>query len=181
MSDSVVLKIIASHNGKEAYEVVLKPEEVVSILGGTESNADNVQDFYEALSKSSSYKVRAEVASRYDIGGKVIDVLKNDSSIEVLKNLVCCDAFIESASQEDLFKIIDLDVGIAGMVANFYERFSNVSHENLIEKLLSINDLSVTVSIIDHYETPVSVLMKLVKCSDSTISILAKRKLQSRN
>jgi hypothetical protein len=176
MSSECTYKLVVEQNGKQVVTKVLTYRMVGDITSSLDDNEEN-NDFFEVAAHHPASSVREYVASKDNISTNVMETLSSDKSIAVLRNLVNTSCFRENATEEQIEKLVKLDIEIAESVANYISSFENADANKLALLLSESNDPSVLATLAGNSDTPKKILKVLSTHSEPEIASQAKNSL----
>jgi hypothetical protein len=177
MAKDLVFKLVISEAGKDTYTAKLSYEAVSNIVSNYSDNKES-NDFFALAAQHAASTVRENVAYKDNLSADVVNVLSQDSSIAVLRNLARSSAFKENATQDLLDRLIKLDTEIAQTIASNVESFEQADVNKLAALLATHSDPSVVASLAQNYSTPKKVLKTLVNHPDPFVASEAKARLE---
>lgn len=177
MSSKLVFKLVVEDGGKEVFSKPLSYETVANITSSYE-DSDESNEFFTLAALHPASTVRENVAYKDKLSGEILNLLINDKSIPVLRNLVRTEAFKENASVDDIERLIKLDVEIAQSIAGDIDSYQQADASKLCNVILGLDDPSILASLAGNYSTPKKVLKELVNHSDPYVASEAKRRLE---
>jgi len=178
MSSKYIFKLVVEESGKEIYSKPLSYEMVSSIVSNYDDNEEN-NDLFLIAAKHQASTVRENIAYKDKISEETLNLLINDKSIPVLRNLVRTESFKENASSSDIERLINLDVEIAQNIAGDVDSYQQADAGKIFSLLLGMEDPSILYSLANNYSTPKKVLKELANHSDPYVSSQAKRSLDN--
>lgn len=177
MSDSPTFKLSVT-SGKKTVEIPISYESLASFISSYPDRPDSADLFELAASHQSSY-VREQVAYKENLSETTVEILKKDSSINVLRCLVRTQAFRRYAHLEDVQRFISLDPELAQSVASYFESYEQVEPSKVIELLSKSTDPGVLYSLVSNYSTPKKVIKSFVGHPDPHIAGEAKSRMSN--
>ena len=153
MSSALVYKLVIVDGDKEILSMNLSYSSVGAILNDLPDLAEH-GDLYQIAAKHPSREVRGVVAQKNTISAAICDVLANDASIDVLRNLISNKSFGEIATIDLLEKLIERDVEIAGRIAGFIRLYQQADLSKLAVLISDHSDPEVLVTLGQSRRTP---------------------------
>ena len=179
MSNNLTYKLVITDGKEEKYSSVLSYEDIAYFVDRGNIDANDSMELFRYAAQHPSASVRAYVAYKDSITEEIFQILANDSSIKVLRDLVRSDACKKYATLEHLLKYINLDHELAESIAGSIEDYEKAEVDELVKALIAHSDPSVTASLADNYRTPKKTLKTLTKHVDPHVANSAKRSLEN--
>jgi hypothetical protein len=177
MSKKLIFKLVIEDDGKEIFSKALSYEAVSNIASNYEDNVDN-NDFFEIAAKHPASTVRENIAYKDKISEETLNLLMQDKSLPVLRNLVRTETFKENASADDIERLINLDVELAQNIAGDIDSYQQADAGRICSLILSMEDPSILSSLAGNYSAPKKILKELLNHADPYVAALAKRSLE---
>jgi hypothetical protein len=168
--------VVAIQDGKETVKKKLSYEAVSNMVSNASDGSEN-EDLFIVASKHPSSNVREQVAYKDKLSDEVVDLLSEDKSVAVLRNLVRSQKFKDTASTDKLKSLMSLDVEIAYNIAGDLESYSDADKDELSTFILQHSDPYVLGALAGSYSTPKKTLKLLLKNSDPYVAAQAKSRL----
>ncbi len=169
-------KLIVS-NGKEVIHTSNLSYEALASVISSHPDTESSAELFEVMASHPAAYVRETVAYKDRLSHATVDILANDSSINVLRNLSRSAAFREHASFETVQKLLALDVEIAQNIANNLEGFEQCDMGKLATLLSEHQDLGVLAALAGTYNAPKKILKALAAHPDPYVAFQAKNTL----
>ena len=182
MKKDLVFKLVISDAGKDVFTLQLSYEAIANIVSSySPENKDTKEsnDFFALTAQHPASSVREHVAYNDNLSADVVNLLSQDSSIAVLRQLVKTSAFRENATEDLLDHLIKLDFEIAGSIASNVESFEHCDANKLAALLAAHTDPYVVVNLVQNYNTPKKVLKSLINHPDPYVASEAKARLKN--
>jgi hypothetical protein len=176
MPKKIIFKIVVLEDGKEKFSENLSYEAASNIVSNFPDRIES-NEFFLLAAQHPASTVRENVAYKDKLTSDVVEILANDGSVAVLRNLVRSNAFRETASQDLLEKLISLDVEIAQSIAGSVESFEQADANKLAAAIATHEDPSVVSSLAGNYSTPKKILKTLINHPDPYVASEAKSRL----
>jgi len=174
--DNIEFRLVIIEDGREVLADSL-PWVVIKDMVSAYPRRESSRFFFKYAAKHPSAEVRKCVADRRQIEEETCLELIQDSSIEVLSNIVQNDVFREMATIDILELLINKDTSIAALVARDVHRFTLVKTQKLAEIISAHKDFSVVLALAENSRAPKNVLRGLVNHKDSHVSQSARESL----
>ena len=178
MSSNLVFKLVVEDGGKEVFSEPLSYETISNIASSYDDSKDS-NKFFALAARHPASSVRENIAYKDNISKEILSLLKADKSLPVLRNLVRTVTFKKNASEEDIERLIRLDVEIAQNIAGDIDSYEQADAGKLCAIILSMEDPSILASLAGNYNTPKKVLKELVNNPDPYVALQAKNQLES--
>jgi len=178
MSSKLVFKLVVEDGGKEVFAEPLSYETISNIASSYDDSKDS-NKFFALAARHPASTVRENIAYKDNISKEILSLLTADKSLPVLRNLVRTEAFKKNASEEDIERLIHLDVEIAQNIAGDIDSYEQADAAKLCTMFLSMEDPSILASLAGNYNAPKKVLKELASNSDPYVALQAKNQLDS--
>ncbi len=143
------------------------------------SSKENRKIFHE-LAKSPCSEIREQVANASSLDDETIDILINDTSIDVLRQIVDHGRAQCIISQDDLERLIDVgDTELLCSIAKNVDEYDSCDIHLICLKLVKQRDPKVRDSLADNENVPRIFLETLLEDEDAEVADTAKYTLQS--
>jgi hypothetical protein len=177
MSSKLVFKLVVEDGGKEVFSEPLSYETISNIASSYDDSKDSSK-FFALAARHPASSVRENIAYKDNITKETLSLLKIDKSLAVLRNLVRTEAFKKNASEEDIERLIHLDVEIAQNIAGDIDSYEQADAVKLCAIFLSMEDPSILASLAGNYSAPKKVLKELANNPDPYVALQAKKQLE---
>jgi len=162
-------------------EIKLGHKELVDICYSIEDYARNVDILHE-LAKLNSSEIRSNVAGNEHLKDETFDMLIQDSSLEVMRVVICHDHFKKRMDKEIIERFIqtgdtEILTRIAKEIDDYTVLYEVCEMDWLCEKLIVQKDPAVRYKIAGNDSIPVFFLNKLAEDSDINVSEKAQETL----
>ena len=174
MAADITVKVVISEGSKEVLSTPISYNTFASVVSETPDSKGN-QEFFAIAAKHLAQNVRENVASKDNLDKATVDLLSNDSSVNVLRNLVRTAGFKKYAKQDLLEKLIQQDPDIAQDIAGDRESYEQADANKIIDLIIKLNDPYVINSIASNYSTPKKILKILMAHPDPSVAFEAKK------
>jgi hypothetical protein len=178
MSSKLVFKLVVEDSGKEVFSEALSYEAISNIASSYNDSKDS-NNFFTLAARHPASSVRENIAYKDKISKETLSLLMADKSMPVLRNLVRTETFRKNASEEDIERLIHLDVEIAQNIAGDIDSYEQADAAKLCAMFLSMEDPSILASLAGNYNAPKKVLKELASNSDPYVALQAKNQLDS--
>ena len=135
---------------------------------------ESENDLFILMAQHPSSAVRQNIAYKDNISEEICELLSEDTSVGVLRNLVRSAAFKRFASESTIEKIIKTDVEVAQNVAGDVDSFQHADESKLAALLSENSDPQVLESLANNSSTPKKILKTLSNHPDPKIAGNAK-------
>ena len=177
MSESPTFKLSVT-SGKKTIEIPISYESLASFISSYPDRPDSATLFELAASHPSSY-VREQVAYKENLSEATVEILKQDSSINVLRCLARTESFRKYAHLEDVLRFVSLDPELAQSVASYFESYEQVEPSKIIDALSKSTDPGILYSLVSNYSTPKKVVKSFTNHADPHIAGEAKARMNN--
>ncbi len=159
-------------------EVNLGHDELSGICGSLSDSEKNEGIFHE-LGKSSSEAVRENVAWKKSLSKETAKLLLNDTSIEVLREIVGHETAKDLITKEDINRLIALqDTTIMVTIAEGVYEYDNCDETFIYAALINQADPQVRYQLAQDSEMPKFLMKQLTNDQDLEVSEEAKETLE---
>lgn len=169
-------KLVVEISGSEVFNEELDAECVNAIAQRLQDESENTK-LFGYLAKSSSSEVRSDIAYKDNLDEETIQLLSEDTYIEVRRKLCNQTTFREWASTELLLQYIKSDVDCAKEIARNLDEYSNADADVLAVEICKHSDPDVRNALAGSYGGPKKFLKQLLSDSDAGVRASAKRSL----
>lgn len=137
---------------------------------------------FEILAKSDDFKVRRNVAYKDNLNKNTIDILLQDSDMEVVDSILSNRDAPKFITQEQLQRIIDLDnIILLETIGNRIDNYASCNTCKIINKLVKYPNARVRASLFRVFSSlNIKQLEILSQDSDSEIASEAKKELKDK-
>jgi hypothetical protein len=163
-------------DGSEVMGQDLSYECVLGLIGRLDDVPENTA-LFSHLAKHSSSEVRTCVASKEQLDEVTVELLSQDTSIEVRRALIGQTVFREWASTQVLLEYIAADVECARIVAASVRDYSSADFNHLAAELCKHSDPDVRNTLAGGWGTPKKYVRQLLSDPDASIRVSAMRTL----
>lgn len=173
---SAKFKLIVEVDGNEVSNDELGSQALSGLVNSC-PDAVEYRSLFGYLALSPSSQVRADVAYRDNLCEKTVELLANDSSMDVRRRLCVQTTFKEWVSTEMLADFINSDADMAKTIASAISEYSNADVNTIATELAKHTDPDVRLSLADNWGTPKKLLKQLLSDNDASVRASAKRTL----
>ncbi len=172
----ITYKIVLTNKDGILHEENISYESLSTLIGSMPDESE-LSKFYELVATHPSSSVRENIAYKDNLNLETIQMLAEDKSINVLRNLVRSQSFRENATEEMLERMMKIDPELAQSIAGYIDSYEMCNTSKIIDLLLEISDPCIAGALANNYNSPKNILKKLSKHSDPYIANQAKKNL----
>ena len=168
--------ITVKKDDDEVHTQELGAEALARVLSGIADMPSN-QELIYYIANSKSFEVRKDVAYREKINVATLELLVQDTSIDVRRALCSQQAFSDWATTEIILDYANSDVECAKIIAGKLNDYSNADVSMIAKALLDHPDPEVRNVLANGWNIPKQILKKLLSDEDPGVRATAQNSL----